>query len=70
MAKNKKQEVQEENYMTMGMSLGMCFGLTGGIVVGSFINNIGVCLCFGLGIGMCFGMAIGSSIKKDKKNKK
>ena len=43
----------------------MCFGVVGGAVVGSCINNIGICMCFGISIGMCLGMAVGSAIKKD-----
>ena len=46
----------------------MCFRVAGGAVVGSCINNIGICMCFGICIGICLGMAIGSAIKKDDSN--
>ena len=48
----------------------MCFGVAIGTAIGFTINNIGICMCFGLSIGMSIGMAIGSSIKKDEKNNK
>jgi len=46
----------------------MCFGVAVGAVVGSCINNIGICMCFGISIGMSLGMAIGSGIKKKDNN--
>ena len=49
---NKKDEI--ETYMLEGMSIGM------------FINNIPICICFGISIGLCVGLGIGSLIKKNK----
>ena len=46
----------------------MCGEDRHGAVVGSCINNIGICMCFGICIGMCLGMVIGSAIKKDDSN--
>ena len=42
----------------------MCFEVAIGTVVGSLINDVGICMCFGVSIGMCLGMDIGSMIKK------
>jgi len=64
MKKKAEIEDKEENYMSLGMSFGMCFGVAIGTVVGVFINNIGICMCFGVSIGMCAGMGIGACIKK------
>lgn len=50
---------EEDNYLTIGMSMGMCLGLTVGQLV---LKNIGL----GMSIGMCLGLAIGVGIKKKK----
>ena len=44
------------------------FGVALGTVVGAFVHNIPICICFGISIGVCIGMGIGATIKKDKSN--
>ena len=54
--KNKKVNKQEikdgtKTYMLEGMPIGMCIGTTQGIIIGVFIDNIPICICFGISIG-------------------
>lgn len=58
-----KSVVQDEdNYMTMGMSLGMCFGVAIG---SSLMNTFGInALTYGICFGMLVGMLVGIAIKK------
>ena len=58
----KSEEKIDENYMTIGMSLGMCFG--GGIGL-FFINLLGiVAISYSICFGMLGGMLIGMVLKK------
>ena len=34
-------------------------------ILGIFIKNIPICICFGISIGMLVGMGIGATIKKN-----
>lgn len=61
----KNNKSKEENYMLVGMSMGMCFGA----LICFLIKHISVCMCYGVSLGMLLGMGIGSAIKKDNKKK-
>ncbi|MGM9530495.1 DUF2700 domain-containing protein [Intestinibacter sp.] len=53
----KDSEVEEDNYMTLGMCLGMC--------IGSALGASGIIsISYGISFGMLIGMAVGSTIKK------
>ena len=74
MEKNDKKDLNvkddSKTYYAEGMSLGICFVVALGIIIGVLVDNIGICICFGISIGMCLGMGIGSLIKKDDSNDK
>jgi len=61
---NKKEGNIEEDYMAMGMSLGMCFGAS----IGSVLTNIfGIqSMSYGICFGMLGGMLVGMNIKKKR----
>lgn len=65
----KEDKEEQENYLSMGISLGLCFGSSIGLIFGMLMDDITLGLCFGPGIGMCLGILISSSMKKTKKNK-
>ena len=46
------------------------FWVSIGVVVGIFLDNVPICITFGIAIGMTVGMGIGSLIKKDKQKSK
>lgn len=60
--KEQKAAVGEENFMSLGISLGMCFG----VAVGSaLMNTFGAqALTYGICFGMLAGLTIGVNIKK------
>ena len=41
-----------------------------GVVVGIFLDNVPICMTFGIAIGMTVGMGVGSLIKKDNHKSK
>ncbi len=44
----------------------MCLGMSIGTVVGIFVDNVSICMCFGISVGLCIGMGVGFLIEKDK----
>lgn len=58
----KDEENTEKDYISIGMSLGMCFG----VAIGSALTNIfGIkSIFYGVCLGMIGGMIIGTTIKK------
>ena len=59
---DKNEGNTKENYMTMGMSLGMCFGVAIG---SSFVNIFGPeSISYGICFGMLGVMIIGMNIEK------
>ncbi len=54
-----KSEDEEENYMVMGLPLGMCFG--------TVLGAAGIIpLSYGISFGMLIGILVGMCIKKNK----
>lgn len=57
MQNDDKGEKTEENYMSEGMSIGMCLGFA----ISTALRGD---TAIGISVGMMFGVAIGMSIKK------
>ena len=59
---DKKQESEEETYMSDGMSLGICFGAAIG---SAFMYKFGSqALIYGICFGMWTGLLVGMNLKK------
>lgn len=58
----EKENTEEEDYISTGMSLGMCFG----VAIGSaFMGKFGtIALTYGISFGILWGMIAGMCIKK------
>lgn len=58
--KEKQSKPSERNYLSLGISLGICFG----VVLGQWgLDN----LATGIAVGMCLGVGIGVYFKNKKK---
>lgn len=51
----------DKNYISLGVSLGLCFGAA----LGSVFHN----LAMGISLGLCIGVAVGSSMDKKKNDR-
>lgn len=61
------KEPKFQKYANEYMGIGMCLGVSLGLIYGNlfFSDSIGVGMCFGISIGMSLGLAIGQ--EKDRK---
>ena len=55
--KEERSDSSNGNYMSMGMSIGLCLG----VAMGRFVFDN---LSMGLAVGLCLGISIGACIKK------
>lgn len=77
MEKDNKEEMnknendkQDMNYVSMGISLGMCFGVAAGAAVGMIFGKAAIGMCFGIAIGVCLGGGVGVLVKKKREEEK
>ena len=54
-----KEEKKLENFMSMGMVIGMFAGTAIGSIVGIATNNFGLYQSMGFVVGMCIGLVVG-----------
>lgn len=64
---SEMKEPKFQKYTNEYMGIGMCLGVSLGLIYGNllFSDSIGVGMCFGISIGMSLGLAIGQD--KDRK---